>query len=93
MSEEKKLFKDEPVENKEKVVFKNKWFVYLVAIKVKLNILLMWITIIINGLLIILMLSDFNVGIILFLLNQYLVIAYYIKTRKERMEKNSKKVN
>ena len=87
MSEDKKLFKDKEIEDVKKRGFKNKWFVYLVAIKVKLNILLMWVTIIINGLLIILMLADFNFAVIPFLLNQYIVIAYYIKTRKERLEK------
>ena len=87
MSEDKKLFKDKEIEDVKKSGFKNKWFVYLVAIKVKLNILLMWVTIIINGLLIILMLADFNFAVIPFLLNQYIVIAYYIKTRKERTEK------
>ena len=93
MSEEKKLFKEESTDEKKIGIIKNRWFVYLVAIKIKLNILLMWVTIIINGLLIIFMLTDFNVGIILFLSNQYLVIAYYIKTRKERMAKQNKAVN
>lgn len=92
MGEEKRLFKEgHEVEEEEKPLM-GKWFVYLTYIYLKLNTLIMWFTILFNGLLIIYMLLDFNVGIILFLFNQYIVIASYMKLRKERQKNKEDEV-
>jgi len=88
-----KLFKKEfEEEHTEKKKGKN-WFIILVAIYTKLNDIVMWFTILLNTVLILYMIKDFNVGIVLFLANQYIVIIYYAKIRKERnIEKKKKKV-
>jgi len=86
LGERKRLFKKgEKVEEAEKPL-RGKWFVYLTYIYLKLNTVIMWFTIILNAILITYMLVDFNVGIILFLFNQYLVVAYYMKLRRERQQ-------
>lgn len=92
MGEEKKLFKTGKKVEDEQKPLRGKWFVYLTYIYLKLNTLIMWFTIIFNGILIAYMIVDFNVGIILFLFNQYIVIAYYMKLRKERQQKKKDEI-
>jgi len=88
---DKKLFKEEYEKSiEEESKSKSKWLLTLLAIYIKLNSIMLWITVLLNGLFIAFMLMDFNVGIILFLFNQYFVILYLIKTRKERKEKRDK---
>ena len=86
MSEKKRLFKEEHYEEKSKTTLKGKWLVLLFTIYLRLNTLIMWFTIILNAILIFYMLLDFNVGIILFVFNQYLVVASYLRLRRERKE-------
>lgn len=87
MSEEKRLFKEKHYEKEGKTTLKGKWLVLLFTIYLRLNTLIMWFTIILNAILIFYMLLDFNVGIILFVFNQYLVVASYLRLRRERREK------
>jgi len=77
-----KLFKDEYIE-KEKENKKKGNFILLVVLYKKLNTFIMLLTIILNALIITIMLSDFNIGIMLFIMNQYLIVTYYLKVRKE----------
>ena len=86
MSEEKRLFKEKHYEKEGKTTLKGKWLVLLFTIYLRLNTLIMWFTIILNAILIFYMLLDFNVGIILFVFNQYLVVASYLRLRRERKE-------
>jgi len=83
------LFKKEYLEKKmkEEKDKQRKWFVYLVLIYKKINMLVLWLAILINASIIVYMIYNFNVGIIVFLLNQYFVLSYYIKVRKERRNK------
>jgi len=83
------LFKKEYLEKKmkEEKDKQRKWFVYLVLIYKKINMLILWLSILINASIIVYMIYNFNVGIIVFLLNQYFVLSYYIKVRKERRNK------
>ena len=92
MSEEKKLFKEGQKDKEADKPIIGRWFVYLTYIYIKLNLIIMWFTIILNAVLICYMLVDFNVGIILFLFNQYLVVAYYMKLRKERQQIEDDKI-
>ena len=84
MSEKKRLFKEGHNDVEVEKPLRGKWFVYLTYIYVKMNVIVLWVTIILNAILILFMLVDFNIGIMLFIFNQYLVVAYYMKLRNER---------
>ncbi len=86
MSEKKRLFKERHEDTEAEKPLKGRWFVYLTYIYVKMNLIILWITIILNAILIFYMLVDFNIGIMLFIFNQYIVVAYYMKLRKERQQ-------
>ncbi len=92
LSKEKKLFKEGHKDKEVEKPLRGKWFAYLTYIYIKLNLIIMWFTIVLNAILICYMLVDFNVGIILFLFNQYLVVAYYMKLRKERQEEKEDEI-
>ena len=95
MSKKEGLFKSEYVEKQkeEKLEKPNKsYIVMLTALYIKFNWIMLWITAILNGFLIVLMLMNFNVGIILFLFNQYFVILYLVKTRNERINKKKRMI-
>jgi len=83
------LFKKEYLEKKmkEERDKQRKWFVYLVLFYKRINMIVLWLAILINASVIVYMIYNFNVGIIVFILNQYFVLSYYIKVRKERVNK------
>ena len=83
------LFKKEYLEKKmkEERDKQRKWFVYLVLFYKRINMIVLWLAILINASVIVYMIYNFNVGIIVFILNQYFVLSYYIKVRKERVSK------
>ena len=83
------LFKKEYLEKKmkEERDKQRKWFVYLVLFYKRINMIVLWLAILINASIIVYMIYNFNVGIIVFILNQYFVLSYYIKVRKERVNK------
>lgn len=74
----------EEKEEEKEVKKKRKSYVYLVVLFRKLTFIILMISIIFNGLFIITMLFDFHVGIILFIMNFYLLILFYIKYRREK---------
>ncbi len=92
MSEEKKLFKEGRKDIEVDKPLRGKWFVYLTYIYVKMNTIILWVTIILNAILIFYMLVDFNIGIMLFIFNQYIVVAYYMKLRKERQQEKEEEI-
>ncbi len=92
MSEKKKLFKEGHKDIEVEKPLRGKWFVYLTYIYVKMNSIVLWVTIILNAILILFMLVDFNIGIMLFIFNQYLVVAYYMKLRKERQQEKKDQI-
>ena len=83
------LFKKEYLEKKmkEERDKNRKWFVYLVLFYKKINMIVLWLAILINASIIVYMIYNFNVGIMVFILNQYFILSYYIKVRKERGNK------
>ena len=83
------LFKKEYLEKKmkEERDKQRKWFVYLVLFYKRINMIILWLAILINASVIVYMIYNFNVGIKVFILNQYFVLSYYIKVRKERVNK------
>ena len=83
------LFKKEYLEKKmkEERDKQRKWFVDLVLFYKRINMISLWLAILINASVIVYMIYNFNVGIIVFILNQYFVLSYYIKVRKERVNK------
>ena len=83
------LFKKEYLEKKmkEERDKQRKWFVYLVLFYKRINMIVLWLAILINASIIVYMIYNFNVGIIVFILNQYFVLSYYIKVRKESVNK------
>jgi len=95
MSKKEGLFKPEYVEKQkeEKTEKTNRsYIVMLTALYIKFNWVMLWATALLNGFLIVVMLLNFNVGIILFLFNQYFVVLYLVKTRNERIKKKKRMI-
>ena len=74
-------------EQKPQKTDRNKIWVIALYLMQKINFIVIWITIIMNGVFIIIMFMDFTIGVLMFLLNQYIVISYYLKIRKEKKER------
>lgn len=83
------LFKEKKDEEKEKPKRRDRNKIWVIALYLlqKINVIVIWLTIIMNGVFIIIMFMDFTIGVLLFLLNQYIVISYYLKIRKEKKER------
>lgn len=83
------LFKKEYLEKikREEEEKRKRWFIYLVIIYKKINMIMLLISILINASVIVYMIYNFNVGIILFILNQYFLVLSYMRLRKEKKDK------
>jgi hypothetical protein len=66
---------------------KNKYWVYVLYLLKRLNRLIVWFSILTNALFIIFMIVDFNFGVVLFIFNQYIIINYLYRLRKEERDK------
>ena len=71
-------------ENQEEVEEKRKSYVWAILIFRKMNFIILMISIIFNGLFVITMVFDFHVGVILFIMNFYLLIILFLKYRREK---------
>lgn len=89
MKKDNKLFKEEYQEKVEEDKKKTNifMFVFLVALYKKIESVIIWSTIILNSLILVVMFTDINVGIVLFIFNQYIVVSYYLKKRREKLSR------
>lgn len=89
-NEDKRLFKPEYYEKKARksIEKQKKRFVSLVTIHILIKKYLTKIALVLNTLILVFMVRDINIGIVLFLLNQYIVLLYYLHLRKKERKDN-----
>lgn len=84
--EKKRLFRKEYYDKDrtpENIVKKNK-FINMVMIHVLFKRYITKVVLILNTLILMFMVGNLNIGIILFLANQYIVLLYYLHIRKKK---------